>query len=72
MKVWGFYRGSGHLPHRAEVQAVGSQGDLKTGDLGIDARRRRRRRKHDEQEDGEAESPPHGRWFSPRRLDSSS
>jgi thiamine biosynthesis lipoprotein len=22
MKVWGFYRGSGHLPHRAEVQAA--------------------------------------------------
>jgi FAD:protein FMN transferase len=22
MKVWGFYKGSGHLPHRAEVQAA--------------------------------------------------
>ena len=22
MRVWGFYRGSGHLPHRAEVQAA--------------------------------------------------
>ena len=22
MKVWGFYKGSGHLPHRAEVEAV--------------------------------------------------
>ena len=20
MKVWGFYKGSGHLPHRAEVR----------------------------------------------------
>ena len=22
MKVWGFYKGSGHLPHRAEIEAV--------------------------------------------------
>src|SRR3954454_20150508 len=22
MRVWGFYKGSGHLPHRAEVQAA--------------------------------------------------
>ncbi len=28
MKVWGFYKGSGHLPHRPEIQAAHGQGGL--------------------------------------------
>src|SRR3954462_4053502 len=38
MKVWGFYKGSGHLPHRAEVRAALNQIGYKNVEL--DAERR--------------------------------
>jgi len=29
MKVWGFYKGSGHLPHRAEVRSALATSDTR-------------------------------------------